>query len=120
MGKATLAFRALLKNIGWAGGHGLDDATRRLVTQHVHEFVRERLNPTTKIKDALAWWAAKEATWPMVAAVARHSLCVPAAAACSERAFSAMGHIVRARQARLSDDKIEQLSHLWSNLDEDP
>ena len=113
-------FAAVLQSIGWGAGHPLDAATSRLVTQHVQEFVRERLSPTSQIKDALAWWAAKEATWPMVAAVARHSLCVPAAAACSERGFSATGHIVRARRSRLSDEKIEELSHLCNNLDEDP
>ena len=112
-------YATLMRNIGWAGGRKLDDATERLVAQHVHEFVRERMSPTTHIKDALAWWAAKEATWPMVAAVARHSLCVPAAAACSERGFSGTGHIVRARRARLSDEKIEELSHLSNNI-EDP
>ena len=114
-------FMAVLQSIGMhGGGCSVDDATARLVAQHVQEFVRERLNPTTKIKDALAWWAAKEATWPMVAAVARHSLCVPAAAACSERGFSATGHIVRARRSRLSDDKVAELSHLCNNLDADP
>ena len=114
-------FAALMESIGMmGGGEGIDEATERLVAQHVHEFVRERMSPTTQIKDALAWWAAKEATWPMVAAVARHSLCVPAAAACSERGFSATGHIVRARRSRLSDEKIEELSHLTNNLDQDP
>ena len=111
-------FLAVLQSIGFDGdGEEVDEATARLISQHVQEFVRERLNPTSKIRDALAWWAAKEATWPMVAAVARHSLCVPAAAACSERGFSATGHIVRARRSRLSDDKITELSHLCNNLD---
>ena len=102
------------------GGEGIDEATQRLVAQHVHEYVRKRMSPTTQIKDALVWWAAKEATWPMVAAIARHSLCVPAAAACSERGFSTTGHIVRAWRSCLSDEKIEELSHLTNNLDEDP
>ena len=113
-------FAAVLESIGMGGGQTIDEATSHLVAQHVHEFVRERLSPTTHIKDALAWWATKEATWPMVAAVARHSLCVPASAACSERGFSATGHIVRARRARLSDEKIEELSHLSNNLEADP
>ena len=114
-------FIAVMESIGmWGNEQPNDAATTRVLGEHVHEFVRERLSPTTHIKDALAWWAAKEATWPMVAAVARHSLCVPAAAACSERGFSATGHIVRARRSRLSDDKIEELSHLCSNLEVDP
>ena len=96
--------------------HPLDGPTERFLKQHVQEFIRDRLNPTRKVKDALAWWAANEQRWPMVAAVARHSLCVPAAAACSERGFSRSGHLVRARRARLGDEKIEQLSHLSNNL----
>ena len=99
-------------------GGGVDEATARLIAQHVQGVVRERLNPTSRIKDALAWWASKESTWPIVAAVARHSLCVPAAAACSERGFSVTGHIVRARRSRLSDDKIVELPHLCNNLDQ--
>ena len=113
-------FLAVLQSIGWNEGGPLSEHTARFVAEHVQEFVRERLNPTSKITDALAWWAAKEATWPMVAAVARHSLCVPAAAGCSERGFSATGHIVRARRSRLSDDKVTELSHLCNNLDADP
>ena len=97
--------------------HPLDGPTQRFLKQHVQEFIRDRLNPTRKVKDALAWWAANEQRWPMVAAVARHSLCVPAAAACSERAFSRSGHLVRARRSCLGDEKIEQLSHLSNNLD---
>ena len=102
-----------------SGGHheALDGPTARLIEQHVEEFLKERLHPTKRVKDALAWWAVHEAKWPMVAAVARHSLCVPAASACSERSFSMTGHLVRARRARLSDNKIEELSHLSSNLD---
>ena len=113
-------FLAVLQSIGWDEGVLVTDTTARLVAEHVQEFIRERLNPMSKIKDALAWWAAKEATWPMVAAVAQHSLCVPAAAGCSERGFSATGHIVRARRSRLSDDKVTELSHLCNNLDTDP
>ena len=95
----------------------VDAPTERWLKQHVQEFLRERLHPPKRVKDALAWWAANEQWWPMVAAIARHSLCVPAAAACSERGFSATGHLVRARRARLSDDRIEQLSHLTHNLE---
>ena len=111
-------FAEVMRSIGMDGVPGdVDEATTKLVGQHVQEFVRERLSPLSRIKDALAWWAAKEATWPMVAAVARHSLCVPVAATCSERGFSGTGHIVRSRRARLSDEKIEKLSHLSNNID---
>ena len=96
--------------------HALDIPTKRFVDQHVQEFLRERLHPTKKVKDALAWSAVNEPRWPMVAAIAKHSLCVPTSV-CSERAFSATGHLVRARRSRLSDEKIEELSHLSYNLD---
>lgn len=99
-----------------AGGAGASTATasgatERLIAQHVQEYVRERISGK-RAKDPLAWWSRNHARWPMVAAVARHSLCVPAAAACSERSFSRTGNIVRSRRARLSDVKIEELSHL--------
>ena len=116
-GGGDAEFLGVLQSIGFDEHEEVDDATARLVNEHVQEFVRERLNPTSKIKDALQWWAGKEATWPMVTAVARHSLCVPAVAACSERGFSATGHIMRARWSRLSDDKIMELLHLCNNLD---
>ena len=121
-GGGDIEFEAVMKSIGMMGGNpeALNPMTERTIGEHVREFVRERLNPTSKIKDALAWWAAKEASWPMVAAVARHSLCVPAAAACSERGFSATGHIVRARRSRLTDEKVAELSHLSNNLDAHP
>ena len=62
-GGGDTEFLALLDSIGmYRGREGVDAATCRLVVQHVQEFIRERMNPTSKIKDALAWWAAKEAT----------------------------------------------------------
>jgi hypothetical protein len=94
--------------------------TQRVIAEHVREFVNERLQVGRRgrrIKDGLAWWSTNHARWPMVAAVAQHSLCVPASSGSSERGFSRTGHLVRARRASLSDEMIEQLSHLSNNPD---
>ena len=92
------------------------EATERVIAEHVREYMAERLQPgRRRIKDPLEWWSTNHVRWPMVAAVARHSLCVPASSGCSEKGFSSTGHIVRARRARLGDEKIEELSHLSNN-----
>jgi hypothetical protein len=104
-----------------AFGGQLADSTRRVIKTHVLEYLRERLRPVAhgerRVKDPLAYWAQNQGRWPIVAQVARHSLCVPAASATSERGFSKTGHIVRARRASLSDERVAQLSFLSSNPD---
>lgn len=104
-----------------SGTQGLGDSTVRVIRAHVQEYLRERLRAreagTRRCKDPLAYWSQNQGRWPVVAQIARHSLCVPAASATSERAFSGMGHIVRARRGSLSDERIGQLSFLSANPD---
>ena len=97
-------------------GEELFPSTKEVLRNHVDGFVAERNNPV-HVKDPLDWWSRNAARWPIVAAVARHSLCVPASSATSERSFSKTGHIVRARRASLGDERIRQLSFLSWNPD---
>ncbi|CAD7695254.1 unnamed protein product [Ostreobium quekettii] len=105
---------------GTAGGE-LTDATQRLIARHVQEFLTERWSlcepGTPREEDALDYWARNSARWPIVAWVARHSLCVPAGSGASERGFSVSGHTVRSRRASLGDERIEQLTFLSGNTD---
>ena len=91
-------------------------STYKRIEEDVHDFVVERMN-LGREKDALGWWSRHMSRWPMVAAVARHSLCIPASSATSDRAFSKTGHIMRARRASLSDTNIERLTFLSWNVD---
>ena len=86
------------------------------IAQDVHDFINERRN-VGRERDALGWWSRQMNRWPIVAAIARHTLCVPASSATSERAFSKTGHIVRARRASLSDENVERLTFLSWNGD---
>ena len=92
-----------------------------VIQDHVKQYMAERLHEPgpseRRCKDPLLYWAKNQARWPMLAAVARHSLCVPASSSTSERSFSKTGHIVRARRASLSDDCIRMLSFLAWNGD---
>ena len=97
-------------------GEELFPSTKEVLKNHVDGFVAEHNKPVT-VKDPLDWWLRNAARWPIVAAVARHSLCVPASSATSESSFSKTGHIVRARRARLGGERIWQLSFLSWNPD---
>ena len=102
-------------------GAQLADSTRRVIKTHVLEYLQERHHQQDlgkrRVKDPLAYWSQNQGRWPVVAQVARHSLCVPAASATSERGFSKTGHIVRARRATLTDERVSQLSFLACNPD---
>ena len=91
----------------------------RDVEEEATEFDAERLSPAQERNrvTSLEYWARASVRWPLLAEVARRTLCVPASSATSERSFSKDGHIVRARRARLSDEHIEQLSFLSWNAD---
>ena len=65
----------------------------------------------------LAWWQEHEKLWPLVAMIAKHTLCVPAFSASSERSFSKAGHIMRSRRLRLSDAHVKELSFISWNAD---
>ena len=87
-----------------------------LIERQVGDFHSERLNSPPKM-NSLKYWAQASLRYPIVAQVARKYLCVPASSATSERSFSKVGHIVRARRAKLSDEHVKELSFLSWNPD---
>ena len=84
------------------------------IEREVNDFHSERMNSPPKMC-SLQYWAQAFLRYPIVAQVARKSLCIPASSATSERSFSKSGHIVRAKQARLSDEHVKELSFLSWN-----
>jgi hypothetical protein len=65
--------------------------------------------------DPLRWWKHREAQFPLVAALARRYLCIPASSAPSERLFSHMNITQDKHRVRLSIDRVERLLFLKLN-----
>ena len=107
-------------------GHSLPQSTVEAITKQVDVFYNERVNmksggaggrPTFKGGRSLAWWGENAGRLPVVAWVARHTLCVPASSASSERSFSKAGHILSIRRRRLTGAHVDQINFLSSNKD---
>ena len=81
--------------------------------QEVEQFMAER-RTMVRPSHVLEWWRVNSGRHPVVSELARRYLAVPASSASSERAFSKVGHIVRCRRSRLSDDHIAELSFMSS------
>ena len=60
------------------------------IGKQVNESHLERMNASGKV-NSLFYWAEASRRYPIVAQVARQSLCVPASSASSERSFSKTG-----------------------------
>ena len=80
---------------------------------HIHNSQIQCVRPTS----ALTWWDERQTLWPLLTIIARHTLCVPASSATSERSFSKTGHIMRSRRRRLSDAHVQELSFISWNAD---
>ena len=59
------------------------------------------------LNNILNWWKANELKLPLLSAVARHWLCIPASSSSSERAFSSCGSIVSCKRTRLQPEKVD-------------
>ena len=86
------------------------------IEREVNDFHSEHMNFPPKMC-SLQYWAQASLRYPIIAQAARKYLCIPASSATSERNFSKLGHIVRARRARLSDEHVKELSFLSWNQD---
>ena len=86
------------------------------IEREVNDFHSERMNSPLKTY-SLQCWAQASLRYPIVAQAARKYLCIPTNSARSKRSFSKSGRIVRAKQARLSDEHVKELSFLSWNQD---
>ena len=62
--------------------------------------------------DTLSWWKSNRYSYPLLAAVARLVLAVPATSAPSERMWSEAGLVVRAHRASMDEDTVAMLVFL--------
>jgi hypothetical protein len=66
--------------------------------------------PTLGLKtDVLKFWASKQYQYPILAAIAKDHLAIPATSAESERVFSVGGDIVTKKRNRLSPSTLRYL-----------
>ena len=93
------------------------EATEAYIVRQADKYHDLRLKGKANAESTLEWWAAHADEYPLVGAIARHTLCIPASSATSERSFSKTGHIHRQRRRKLSDDHIASLSFLTWNQD---
>lgn len=66
--------------------------------------------------DPLQWWKMHEAKCPLLAALAKKILCIPATSVASERFFSTAGDIVTNQRACLKPSHVDKLIFLKKNL----
>ena len=92
-----------------ARGKPLCEKGKRKIEREVDDFHSERMNSPPQTS-SLEYWAQASLRYPIVAQTARKYLCIPASSATSERSFSKVGHRVRARWARLSEEHVKELS----------
>lgn len=93
------------------------EETEAYIVRQAEKYHDLRLKGKANAESTLEWWAAHADEYPLVAAIARHTLCIPASSATSERSFSKTGHIHRVRRRSLSDDHVAVLSFLSWNQD---
>ena len=79
------------------------------IEREVNDFHSECMNSPPKTC-FLQYWAQVSLGYPIVVQAAQKYLCIPTSSATSECSFSKLGHIVRPRQARLSDEHVKELS----------
>ena len=84
------------------------------IDREVNDFHSERMESPPKTS-SLQYWAQASIRDPVVAQATQKYLCIPASSATSEPSFSKLRHIVRAVQARLSDEHVKELSFLCWN-----
>ena len=76
----------------------------------------QRLPRTDAEANPLKWWSLHASTYPILAALAKKYLCVPASSSSSERVFSTSGNIVSKKRSCLKPHKVDELVFLAHNL----
>ena len=93
------------------------ETTEAYILRQADKYHDVHMKGKANAVSTLEWWAVHADEYPLVGAIARHTLCIPASSATSERSFSKVGHIHRMRRRRLSDDHVAALSFLSWNQD---
>ena len=104
--------------------HFLKEAEREVTRYRAASgLVMEVAQESGKIlyPDQLDWWRINAVKLPLLAALARRLLAIPASQAQSERVFSSAGQNVTQTRNRLSSENVEllmALKNLWSVVEE--
>ncbi|XP_025407098.1 zinc finger BED domain-containing protein 1-like [Sipha flava] len=64
---------------------------------------------------ALEWWKIRASKYPLIVALAKKYLSIPATSVSSERCFSTAGNIVTAKRSCLSPETANMLIFLYQN-----
>lgn len=75
----------------------------------LQRYFEEDFHPRTPHFDILKWWSVNCARYPILGAIARDVLAVPASTVASESAFSACGGVVTDHRSSLAPETIEAL-----------
>ena len=86
------------------------------ITSQVGAYHNARIQ-CVRPASALTLWDERQTLWPLLTIIARHTLCVLASSATSERSFLKIGHIMSSRRRRLSDAHVQELSFISWNAD---
>ena len=104
--------------------HFLNEAGREVTRYRATSgLAMEEAQESGKIlyPDPLDWWRINAVKFPLLAALARRLLTIPASQAQSERVFSSAGQIVTQTRNRLSSENVEllvALKNIWSVVEE--
>lgn len=101
-----------------------EDSIELDTSQNMPDLEREIKNfqilPPASVEEArnaLDWWKMYSKSFPLLAALARSVLCIPAASTTSERVFSASGGIITDKRHNLSTDNTKKLTLIKVNYD---
>ena len=95
--------------------HDLEPDDDYIVSQKmVNAYLSESNAP--RHSNPLLYWKEKQASWPLLATLARKYLAPPCTTVPSERLFSTAGNIVTDKRTRLDAEKVEMLLFLNKNM----
>ena len=78
-------------------------------------FAYRKEGPVSTADSPLLWWKTNEHKYPLLSAVGKKYLCVPATSVPSERVFSTAGDIVTAQRSALKSKHVDKLIFLKKN-----
>ena len=89
-------------------------STRQMLQQQLNAYLDEPA--LAHGESPLSWWAENKKQYPLVAAVARRLLAVPATSVASERLFSKAGNVITKKRNSLSGSKANSVIFCMENL----